>query len=62
MNTVLLSLYAGWLKSSWSDLSWSIVFGSLLAFTAVEVVTGLGALEAYARYRDGLRFILTGGE
>ncbi len=46
MNTVLVSLYAGWLKSSWSDLSWSIVFGSVLAFTAVEVVTGLGALEA----------------
>ncbi len=32
------------------------------AAVAVEVVTGLGALEAYDRYRDGLRFILTEGE
>jgi hypothetical protein len=39
-----------------------MVFGSLLAFTAVAVVTGLGVLEAYHGYRDGLRFILTGGE
>jgi len=62
MNIVLLSLYAGWLKSSLSDLSWSIVIGSVVAFTAVQGVTGLGALEAYPRYRDGLGSILTGGE
>jgi hypothetical protein len=50
MNIVPLSLYAAWLKSSWSDLNCRRVFVSLLAFTAVEVVTGVGALEAYHGY------------